>query len=160
MLLKCTFSPNTSWWLFDTKTPTTTAKNHQWCNNYHCSLVVFPLLLLALLFSAAQANATTVATLWWHMDANTTMTTAKKHSKTRIPPRPQRLIIIFGCPYIHDCSRKHNETWPPPMTQPTCFGQSPDFEYGLPCEHYNLCHKMEAIGLWVVFPKSCNLYWW
>ena len=26
MLLKCTFSLNTSWWLLDTKTPTTTAK--------------------------------------------------------------------------------------------------------------------------------------
>jgi len=41
MLLKCTFSPNTSWWFLDTNTPTITAKNnYHCCNNHHCCLIV------------------------------------------------------------------------------------------------------------------------
>ena len=72
-------------------------------NNYHCSnnhhhwfatdvWLFFPsLLLLAPLFLLV-ANVSTVATLWWHLDANTTA----KHGKTRVPPRPQtRLFVGF-----------------------------------------------------------------
>jgi len=59
------------------------------------------------------------------MDANATLTTAEKDSKTRIPPMAQRLIVvfIFGCQYNHDCRKKEattkdkttNMLWPMPQ---------------------------------------------